>query len=38
MKATTLGEVLTLGKTMQNLYQEFFTMHKEIVHLHGLQQ
>lgn len=33
-----LYEVSTLGETMQNLYDVFVTIHKAVVHLHGLQQ
>ena len=38
MRATILGEVSTLGETMQDLYEELITIHKAVVHLHGLQQ
>lgn len=36
--AMILGEVLTLGETIWNLYKELVTMLKEVVHFHGLQQ
>lgn len=35
MRATTLGEVSTLGETMRDLYEELITIHKAVVHLHG---
>lgn len=38
MRVEILSEVLTLVETMQNLYEELVTMHKGVVHLHGLQQ
>lgn len=38
IKANILGEVSTLGDTMKNLYEELVTVHKEVVHLHCLQQ
>lgn len=37
LKAAILGKVSTLEETMQNLYEELIIMHKEVVHLHGLQ-
>ena len=37
LKETILSEVSTMGETMQSLYEEFVTMHKEFFHLHGLQ-
>lgn len=38
MKATILGDKSTLGDIIENLYEEHVTMHKDIVHMHGLQQ
>jgi len=38
IRAMILAEVSTLGETMQNLYEEFVRIHKEVVHLHGLHQ
>jgi len=37
LKATILGEVSTLGETMWGLCGELVTMHKVVVHLHGMQ-
>ena len=33
-----LVEVSTLGETMRKLYDGFITIHKAVVHFHGLQQ
>lgn len=38
MRASILSKVATLRVTMWKLYDRFSTMHKEIVHFHGLQQ
>ena len=38
MKTMILVEVSTLGDTMQKLYDRFLTVHKAVVHVHGLQQ
>ena len=38
MKETILGEVSTLGETMQDIYEELVTVHKEVVRMLGLQQ
>jgi len=38
MRAVILGEVSTIGETMRDLYEELITIHKAVVHLHGLQQ
>lgn len=38
MRESILGELSTHVETMLNIYEEIVTMHKEIVHLHGLQQ
>ena len=38
LKVAILREVSKLGETMHNIYEEIFTVHKEVVHLHGLQQ
>lgn len=37
MRAMILGEVSKLGETMWDLYEELITIHKVVVHLHGLQ-
>lgn len=37
MRAATLAEVSTLEETMQKPYDWFVTVHKEVVHFHGLQ-
>ena len=36
MRESILGELWTHVETMPNFYEEIVTMHKEIVHLHGL--
>jgi len=38
METTILAELSTLGDTMQNLYDLFFTFHKEVVCVHELQK
>lgn len=37
MKVVILNEVSKLGETMQDLYEEPFTMHKEVVCVLALQ-
>ena len=38
MTAAILVEVSTLGETMWKIYDRFVTIHKAIIHLHGLQR
>lgn len=37
MRKEILAKVSTLEAAMQNLYDRFITVHKEVVHLHGFQ-
>lgn len=38
MRTMILSEVSTLGDTLWKLYDGFFTVHKEVFHLHCLHQ
>lgn len=38
MTVAILSEVLTLGETMRHLYEEHVTMHKVVLHMHGLKK
>lgn len=38
MRIMILAEVSTLCGTMQKFYDGFVTVHKSVVHVHGLQQ